>query len=253
MYSSGSLRVSEYTPHEEMAPHCHHEASLGVIVGGDFVERIGKSERHYVTGSVSLEPAGIAHSQTFGVYGARQIITTADDAWLSYLADCKMRLAEAPFARTPALYRLGQKLAQELKRADAVSTLACEGIVLEIVAALGRVGFGSPAGAAMPPWLCAARDYLHANACAAPTMKQIARAAGRHEIHLAREFRRYFGTSVGGYLRRLKTEEAARLLRQPGADITDVALACGFASHAHLCSVFKAHFGVTPSQYRARH
>ncbi|MGN6517488.1 MAG: AraC family transcriptional regulator [Rhizomicrobium sp.] len=253
MFSSDHLRISEYTPHEVMAPHCHHEASLGVIVGGDFVEQIGKSERHYVTGCVTLEPAGVAHSQIFGVHGARQIITTADEAWLSYLADCKVPLADAPFARTPALYRLGQKLAQEVKRADAMSSLACEGIVLEIVAGLGRVGSGASQGAAMPPWLRAARDYLHASACAAPTMKQIARAAGRHEIHLAREFRRYFGVSVGGYLRRLKTEEAARLLRRPGADITDVALHCGFASHAHLCRVFKAHFGVTPSQYRARH
>lgn len=252
MFASDSLRVSEYTPHEVMAPHCHREASLGVIVGGDFVERIGKSERHYVTGSVSLEPAGIDHSQTFGVHGARQIITTADDAWLSYLADCRMRLAEAPFARTPALYRLGQKLAHELKRPDALSALACEGIVLEIVAAFGRVGFDATVGASIPLWLHTALDYLHVNACAAPTMKQIALAAGRHEIHLAREFRRYFGTSVGGYLRRLKTAEAARLLRLPGADITDIALQCGFASHAHLCRVFKAHFGVTPSQYRAK-
>ena len=253
MFSSAHLRVSEYAPREIMAPHSHHEASLCVIVTGDFHEQIGKSERHYVTGCVSLEPAGIAHSQTFGVHGAQQIITTADDDWLSYLADCKMSLADAPFARTPALYRLGQKLARELRRKDALSALACEGIVLEIVAALGRVGFGASQGAKLPAWLRAARDYLHANACAAPTMKQIALAAGRHEIHLAREFRRHFGTSVGGYLRRLKTEEAARLLLQPGADITDVALHCGFASHSHLCRVFKEHFGVTPSQYRARH
>jgi AraC family transcriptional regulator len=253
MFSSDCLRVSEYTPREVMAPHSHHEASLGVIIRGDFVEQIGKSERHYVTGCVSLEPAGIAHSQSFGVHGAQQIITTADDAWLSYLADCKMRLADAPFARTPGLYRLGQKLARELQRKDAVSALACEGIVLEIVAALGRAGRGASKSTEMPAWLRAARDYLHANVCAAPTMKQIAHAAGRHEIHLAREFRRYFGTSVGGYLRQLKTEEAARLLVQPRADITDIALHCGFASHSHLCRVFKEHFGVTPSQYRARH
>ena len=247
------LRLSEYGPRAVMEPHSHLEASLGVIVGGDFVEQIGSSERRYVTGCVSFEPAGIAHSQAFGVHGAQQIITTADDAWLAYLADCRMRLGDAPFARTPALYRLGQKLARELKRKDALSALACEGLVLEIVAAFGRVGFGGSNGAEPPAWLRAARDYLHSNACGAPTMKQVAQAAGRHEIHLAREFRRHFGTSIGGYLRRLKTEEAARLLLQPRADITDIALQCGFASHSHLCRVFKEHFGVTPSQYRARH
>lgn len=253
MFLSDHLRMAEYAPHGAMAPHSHDDASFGVIVGGDFVERIGMSERHYANGCVSFGPAGVVHSQAFGANGARQIIITPDDAWLSYLADCKVQLADAPFARTPVLHRLGQKLAREFDRDDSLSALAREAVVLEIVAAFGRIGFGVPTGVQAPAWLRAARDYLHANACAAPTMKQIASAAGRHEIHLAREFRRYFGMSVGAYLRRLKTEEAARLLLQPRAGITDVALRCGFASHAHLCRVFKEHFGITPSQYRTRH
>jgi AraC family transcriptional regulator len=140
----------------------------------------------------------------------------------------------------------------ELRRDDDFAAVACEGIVLEIVAAFGRSNAAHPA-ASPPAWLIAVRDYLHANACAAPAMKQIARAAGRHEIHLAREFRRYFGVSVGSYLRQARTERAAHLLRHTRSDITGIALDCGFASHAHLCRVFKAHFGVTPSQYRARH
>ncbi|HEX3944067.1 MAG TPA: AraC family transcriptional regulator [Rhizomicrobium sp.] len=253
MFSTDHLRIATYAPRDAMAPHSHDDASIGVIVGGDFIERVGKSERHYANGRVSFGPVGVVHSQKFGADGARQIIITPDAAWLSYLSECKVQLVDAPFARTPALCRLGQKLMRELERDDALSAVAREGIVLEIVAAFGRVGFGTPADAEAPRWLRIARDYLHAHACATPTMAQVARAAGRHEIHLAREFRRYFGMSVGTYLRRLKTEEAARLLLQPRANITAVALRCGFASHSHLCRVFKEHFGITPSQYRTQH
>jgi AraC-like DNA-binding protein len=42
---------------------------------------------------------------------------------------------------------------------------------------------------------------MHENAFVPLTMAQIAREAGRHEIHLAREFRRFFGVPVGVYLR----------------------------------------------------
>jgi AraC family transcriptional regulator len=41
------------------------------------------------------------------------------------------------------------------------------------------------------------------------------------------------------------------MLLRKNVDLTDVALACGFASHSHMCRSFKAAFGVTPSQFRA--
>jgi AraC family transcriptional regulator len=81
-------------------------------------------------------------------------------------------------------------------------------------------------------------------------MVQIAQEAGRHEIHLAREFRRFFGCSVGAYMRRLRIGRAEQLLMKPHVSISEVALSCGFASHSHLCREFKVHMGVTPTEYR---
>lgn len=252
MFASENLRVIDYAPHDAMAPHSHDDACFGVVIGGDFVEQVGKSERYYAGGCVTFAPAGTTHSQQFGAKGARQIIVTPEEAWLAYLSDCRVRLADSPFVRAPLFHQLGHRLFDELHREDDFASIAREGIVLEIIAAFGRAGVARPA-ARPPAWLSAARDYLHAHASVSLSMKQIARAAGRHEIHLAREFRRYFGLSVGSYLRQVRTERAAHLLRHTRSDVTDIALCCGFASHAHLCRVFKAHFGVTPSQYRARH
>jgi AraC family transcriptional regulator len=250
MLAPENLRVADYAPHDAMATHSHDRASFGVVVGGDFTERVGGSERHYACGCVTFAPAGVIHSQRFGANGARQIIVTAEAAWLSYLAERRLPLSDSPFVRAPLFHRLGYRLLNELRHEDEFVAVAREAIVLEIVAAFGRFPVAHPRGSP-PAWLVAARDYLDANACAAPAMKQIARAAGRHEIHLAREFRRYFGMSVGSYLRQARTERAARLLRHTRSDITGIALRCGFASHAHLCRVFKAHFGVSPSQFRA--
>ncbi len=50
--------------------------------------------------------------------------------------------------------------------------------------------------------------------------------------------------------RRLPVERVARLLLRPRSSIGEIALECGFSSHAHLCREFKAHYGVTPSRYR---
>lgn len=253
MVPSTSLRISKYAPRAAMASHRHDEPSLSVVLAGDFAENIAGRERHYVSGCVSLGPAGMTHSQQFGARGARQIIVKPQAAWLAYLSDCKLDLDASPYARAPIFAVLGQRLLDEMSCGDDFSPLAREGILLEIVAGLGRADTLAGTTAKVPAWLCAARDFMHQNAFATVTLRQIAEAAGRHEIHLAREFRRYFGMPVGSYLRKVRTERAAHLLRHSTSDITEIALECGFASHAHLCRVFKAQFGLTPTQYRAQH
>ena len=253
MFAQTGLRLSRYQPNTEMAPHQHDEASLNIVVAGDFLERIGHAERSYTRGTAAFCPAATTHSQTFGATCVRQIIFKPDDSWLDYLADCKARLDEAPHTSSTAFRDLGDRLLEEMRQDDGFSAVACEGIMLEIVAAFGRNRAASTAATQPPAWLRATREFMHENAFASLTMAQIARAAGRHEIHVAREFRRFFGIPVGAYLRRLRAEQAQRLLLKPQVSIGEVAHSCGFASHSHLCREFKAHFGVTPSAYRSHH
>jgi len=245
------LRASDYGAKSSLAPHAHGEASLSIILHGGFVERIGGDERAYARGHVAYLPAGVTHAQTFGVQGAREVIFEPRREWMDYLTDCKLALEAAPYANAPDFRRLGDRLLREIRRDDAVSTLAREGLMLEIVAAFGR-GCDPRGSAVSPPaWLRAARDFIHENALETLNLNDVAKAAGRHQIHLAREFRRHFGASIGAYQRRLRTEHAARLLLGPHLTISEIALECGFSSHAHLCREFKAHFGTTPSRYRA--
>jgi AraC family transcriptional regulator len=250
MFARADLHVNRYDAHLAMAPHRHDTASINLVVDGGFHERIGRSERDYAAGHVAFCPAGAVHSQRFGAGATRQIIFAPRPDWLAYLADCRMELDAAPHAREAAFRQMAIRLLAELEQGDDFSALACEGILLEIVAAFGRRKALDVVGALPPAWLAAARDFIHAHACDALSMARIAGAAGRHEIHLAREFRRYFGVSIGAYQRRLRVERAAALLAEGQREISQIALACGFAGHSHLCRVFKAQYGVAPSRYR---
>jgi AraC family transcriptional regulator len=235
-----------------MAPHSHDEPCLGVVLGGDFRERIFTSERTYRRGCMAFCPPGVLHSQEFGVSGARQIVFTPDRIWLDYLADCKLQLDDAPNTTSMFLARLGDRLGVEMRNDDPYSAFARDGILLELIAEFGRRSGEARSTRQPPPWLRTAREFLRANATGRVSVAQVAAAAGRHEIHLAREFRRFYGTSIGTYLRNLKTERAAQLLRDSSLTICDIALDCGFANQSHLTREFKARYGVTPSRYRAR-
>jgi len=251
MFSQARPRVRDYVAGSSMAPHAHDEPSLSLVVHGGFSERIGRDDRDYARGHIAFFPAAKTHAQSFGALGARQVTFRPQDAWIEYLADCKVALGDAPCANAPVFRRLGDRLLQEIAHDDAFSGVACEGLMLEVVAAFGRGGRAGTTGAHPPAWLRAAHEFIGENALRPLGLAEIAEAAGRHEIHLAREFSRFYGMSVGAHLRRLRTQHAAGLLRENRASLSEIALESGFSSHSHLCREFKLRLGVTPSQYRA--
>jgi AraC family transcriptional regulator len=211
---------------------------------------VGRRARSYTRGEVSYLPAGVEHSQSFGPAGARQIIFRPEPEWLEYLTDDPLA-TNPPHANAPTFCQLGDRLLDEFCHRDELSPLACEGLMLEIVAAFARQG-GTQDRRAIPVWLRRAREFIEENSATPFRLKDLARAADRHEVHLAREFRRYFGESVGSFARRQRLERAAQLLvTAQTLSITEIALTCGLSSHSHLCREFRRQYGASPSQYRA--
>jgi AraC family transcriptional regulator len=71
--------------------------------------------------------------------------------------------------------------------------------------------------------------------------------------HFHRIFAALVGEPPAEYIRRLRLEKAAGLLAaDPGATVTEIALACGFSTSALFCRHFKARFGMAPTQWRGR-
>lgn len=242
--------VRHYAPCQVMPTHSHAESLMSIVIRGEFRETIGKSERHYSHGHIALFPAGRTHAQNFGPFGAQQIIFRPQQDWLAYLNDCGTPLDSAPHTGGPEFSLLGGRLLRELGNDDALSGVARQGILLEIIAAFGRERSVGKRVLCVPSWLSKAREFLHENATRSVTLREIASAAGRHETHVAREFRRCFGTSVTGYLRRLRIQRAAQLLAEDEREISAIAFDCGFSSHSHLSREFRFYYGTTPSAYR---
>jgi AraC family transcriptional regulator len=59
--------------------------------------------------------------------------------------------------------------------------------------------------------------------------------------------------SIGGFLRRLRVDEAAALLRRSDQPISQVAARVGFADQSHLTRRFREQMGTTPERWRRIH
>ena len=78
----------------------------------------------------------------------------------------------------------------------------------------------------------------------------LAGIAGFSIPHFHRVFTAHVGESAISYVRRLRLERAGRKLRMGAVDITEVALAAGYDSHAAFSKAFKQQFGLSPSEFR---
>ena len=78
----------------------------------------------------------------------------------------------------------------------------------------------------------------------------LAAVAGFSVPHFHRIFTAHVGENIASYVRRVRLERAARKLRMGAVDITEVALAAGYDTHAAFSKAFKQHFGLSPSEFR---
>lgn len=63
-------------------------------------------------------------------------------------------------------------------------------------------------------------------------------------------FKQYTGVNFVNYLKKLRIEEAKRLLEQTDEKIIDISRMVGYDNEKHFMKVFKNHTGISPSQYR---
>ena len=78
----------------------------------------------------------------------------------------------------------------------------------------------------------------------------LAAIAGFSVPHFQRVFSANTGENIAGYVRRVRLERAGRKLRMGAVDITEVALAAGYDSHAAFGKAFKQQYGLSPSKFR---
>jgi AraC family transcriptional regulator len=96
----------------------------------------------------------------------------------------------------------------------------------------------------------AVKQYIHEHIDEPLKREVLAAVAGFSVPHFHRLFSACAGEKIATYVRRVRMERAGRKLRMGAVDITEVALAAGYKSHAAFGKAFKQQFGLSPSEFR---
>ena len=76
---------------------------------------------------------------------------------------------------------------------------------------------------------------------------------GVSRTQLHRKLKEMTGVPTSEFLRNIRLNEAARLIKEGKINITQVSYMVGFANNSHFSTAFKKYFGMSPTEYAAKY
>ena len=231
-----------------MPPHGHGIPYVSYVLNGTYEERVGSESRVCGPNDVVSHSEGEVHSVRFRSGETRILRIESDEYFAKGLGTGAAALDSAKLC-DPEFARIATRIWVELRNWDRFSKLAVEGLMLEMVAQMGRARSTGHDASAYDK-MSLAEEFLRSEFANNVTLEKVAGAVGVHPVHLSREFRRRKGVTFGEYLRLIRVRAACRELALGDKRICDIALDAGFCDQSHFSNTFRRVMGTTPSEYR---
>jgi LacI family transcriptional regulator len=103
------------------------------------------------------------------------------------------------------------------------------------------------------PPLAKALAFIRSQESSAPTVADVAEAAGVSRRTLLVLCRTHFGTSVKDLITETRLERARNLLLNSQMTLFDLSVICGFNHYGRFSQLFHRRFGSPPARYRRQH
>ncbi len=252
--------------------HWHEEWEAVVVSQGAAVVAAGEEKQTLQAGQACFVNSGVLHA-VWGAEGTRcrlhslvfhpRLVGGGLDSvfWQEYVAPLRASPAQRCIwlrGETPQQ----RDAAAAIEAAWQACSSAQPGYVFTVREQLSRLVFLLLSDAPAPhkrPAEKALRDgerikamlqYIEAHYAEPLSAAQIAQSALVSESECLRCFRHTIGMPPLQYVRQLRLETAARLLRTGDGRVGDIAARCGFGDASYFTKTFRAWKGCTPGDYR---
>jgi AraC family transcriptional regulator len=246
---SAILRESVYPAGLVMPRHAHEPCHFSVVLGGGFEERMGSKSWSVQPGSVIYRPAESEHTVSFASVQTTVLSIQLGFSLTEYARDSKVPVRQPADLSNAKARWLVARLQDEFSKDDLISDLAVDALVLEMLVELGRSKHHAVSDAKIRRVDERIRENLHLK----PSLDELAKEVGMHPVSLARAFKRCHQMTIGECIRRIRLEEATRLLTTSNLSLAEIAQELGFSDQSHFCRTFKAETGVTPRLCQRTH
>lgn len=92
--------------------------------------------------------------------------------------------------------------------------------------------------------------YAESNLAYGPSIKETASCVNLSPSHFSHLFKSVTGSSYTDYLTDVRLQHVRILLSIGELSVSEIAARTGFSNSNYLCTLFKKHYGITPTEYR---
>ena len=227
--------------------HFHENNYFTFILEGGMIEANKKEVYECCAGDLLFHNWQDAHYNIASGRFTRGFHVEVGSKWFESL-HLKNDVTEGSIGITdPVVKTLMYNIFSEMKLDGGNGQLGIDDLLLQIFGRLGKMRGGHERK--KPKWVNKVEEMLRTSSEDA-TLAGLARLADVHPVHLSREFSRYFGMTMGDYVRAIKVQRALTLLPDRALSLTDISFTCGFSDQSHFIRSFKASYHITPLHYR---
>ncbi|SHG31430.1 Helix-turn-helix domain-containing protein [Flavobacterium micromati] len=243
VFENITITDTEYT-HSKVDWHYHENPYFTYLMQGKLFESNKKESYYLEPGSLLFHNWQDAHYNIKPPDYTRGFHIELNENWFSNFDINTIGIEGSINLRNPLIKNLINKVFIETKINDTFSNLSIEVLLVEI---FNKIINPAEKIYKKPFWVNKLQELLWEEEIDY-SLNNLSSILEIHPIHLSREFNRYFGTSLGNYIRLLKLNKAFYLITSNKLSMTEICYQCGFYDQSHFITNFKKVYNTTPKK-----
>lgn len=239
------LSETSYNPFFTIPCHYHKNHYLCYVLKGDFSEFSSKKEIACTKGDIIIHPRYQEHSNFFSKSGGLCFNVEMTGMFQKELSLLNISSYQVLKKENPFIKSIVDRIYMEFKNYDCFSEWIIEGLLLELMGTISRQVHDQGSSY----WFKKAKKIIDENYGKEVSTAFVAGELNVSASHLAREFRKAAGMTLGEYLRVSRIQQACQQLKKQDPDISQIAFELGFTDQSHFTKVFRRQMGITPRKY----
>ena len=228
--------------------HVHVKHYLIITIEGKYASTFDTRTEEFTPWTVTYHQAGLSHSSRYSARGARVLYVELPKERLQDLWQISASHLNHFSLQGGLVDRAARQLYNEFRASDNFSSIVIDSLVMQLLAHLLRQRRACPLR--IPQWLGTADEMIRSRYAEPLPLTGIAKFVQVHPGHLAREYARHYGCTIGEQVRRMRIDFACEQLSSTDQCLADIALGAGFSDQSHFTTCFRQHVGMPPSRYR---
>lgn len=238
---------TEYT-HEKVDWHYHENPYFTYLLQGKLFEANKRDSYYLEPGNLLFHNWQDAHYNIKPREFTRGFHIELNTEWFSAFDIQILDFEGSINLENPIAKNLMNHIFVDSKINDPYSTLSIESNLIALFSAMET---SKKESSKRPVWVGQLKELLLEEKIDY-SLQNLSASLGLHPVHLSREFSRYFGTSLGNYIRLLKINQAFNLIVSNKFSLTEICYQCGFYDQSHFITNFKRIYGTTPSKIQKK-